>query len=178
MKKLMLMMAVLALVAIAGYSEDAKETKEPSELTAAKKAYAEAKDKIVTAAEKALEPVRAKQIATLEKLKVRLTKAGDLAGATAVQAELDALAGKMSDKFIGIWKWAEGATAELKADGTAELPRNAWTGTWEMRAEKIVIVWGRSGYTDSIDTKKISADGAMKMTNNHGSSYQVYPPVQ
>jgi len=82
MKKLMLMMAVLALVAIAGYSEDAKETKEPSELTAAKKAYAEQIDRVTA-------PVRSKQVALLQKLQKQLAAKGDLAGATMVQTELN-----------------------------------------------------------------------------------------
>ncbi len=120
MKKTMLVMAVLALVAMTGYSEDAKETKEPAELTAAKKAYAEQIEKVTA-------PVRAKQIATLQKLQKQLTVKGDLQGALAVQNEIEAInSGKTGpptmESFTGEWTYGDPAgwsfPATFKKEGS------------------------------------------------------------
>ncbi len=159
MKKMMLMTAVIALVAIAGYSEDDKDAKEPAELTAAKKDYAEQIEKVTA-------PVKTKQISRLEKLKKQLTTKGDLQGALAVQAEIDSMSG-VASKAVGKWKWPGGETIELCDDGTTvPFPGTGWTGTWKTSGKKTEISWSNN----SIDTLIIiAADGnKATLTNNKG----------
>ncbi len=163
MKKTMLVMAVIVLAVMAGYSEDAKENKEPAELTAAKKEYAEQLEKVTA-------PVKAKQIARLEKLKKQLTTKGDLQGALAVQKEIEALEGKEEISFVGKWNWAGGGLVEIKADGTATFIGQAWKATWKEKDGKAVLVWSNG----AIETVSVASDGnSGKVVGRNGVSFQI-----
>jgi len=163
----MLVMAVLALVAIAGYSDgkssptkkaannsedDATASKEPSALTVARKAYQ-------TQVNAALDPIKKKYIAQLEELKKQLGGKGDLEGATAVQREIDAVnraakkenigtadgdeATDNSYEPTGMWKFTcttsgWSSTLDIKDDGTCHVG-DGRNGTWEVKGGKLTV---------------------------------------
>ena len=137
MKKKM-MMAFIALVAITGYSESTKETKEPAELTAARKDYAAQVEKATAPIkakleaaekdcaeqmEKATAAIKVKQVVALQKLQASLMKRGDAQGVAAVQAEIGAVdIGSRCDLTKGGWTfsdpgcWSHNAVIKKKGD--------------------------------------------------------------
>ncbi len=138
MKKRMVMLVILALAWI-GYSEDSKE---PAELTAAKKDYSEQIEKVTA-------PVKAKQLVKLEKLKKQLTTKGDLPGAMAVQAEIDALA-SVGDLVVSalVGKWEVSVTNGYRdtwifnKDGKVHCSwNNGIDGRWSREKDTIVVKW-------------------------------------
>ncbi len=143
--KTMMLMAVIALVAITGYSEDNKESKEPAELTAAKADYAAQIEKVTA-------PIKAKQITRLEKLKTQLTKKGDLEGALAVQDEIDALANDDESLLLGKWemKLDMGYTSiwTFKKDGTVLSTNGIKSGRWTLGKKGVTLAWDNSDAKD------------------------------
>ena len=125
-------------MAITGYSEDAKETKEPAELTAARKDYAAQVEKATAPIkakleaaekdcaeqmEKATAAIKVKQVVALQKLQASLMKRGDAQGVAAVQAEIGAVdIGSRCDLTKGSWTlsdpgcWSHNVVIKKKGD--------------------------------------------------------------
>ena len=169
MKKTMLMMAVLALVAITGYSDgksnsmkkaatnsedDAVAGKEPSALTVARKAYQ-------AQVNSALDPIKKKYLAQLEDLKKQLGGKGDLEGAGAVQREINIVGAKdvksgkdmvshednITGELIGKWE-VQCIKSNYRAiwifdeDGTVTCPSDSLrSGRWELKKNAVEITW-------------------------------------
>jgi hypothetical protein len=157
---------LLVVCAIAG---EAEAVKLPPAAQTALDRLAKAESRIDADARKARSSERQKAIRDLDRAQVSATKAGDLAGALAVKAQIDVLKQAEEDAAaellgeaqaaskdpavlaVGTWTALKttgtGGTVELLPDKSAKISAGplAFTGIWRIEKERVVINWGGSG---------------------------------
>ncbi|MBA3686094.1 MAG: hypothetical protein H0W72_12775 [Planctomycetes bacterium] len=185
MRTLILTLAMLGLTVQAAEEAPVKPLPAPAKAALDKFARAEAKLKDQIVAE------RAKTIVELQKALKDTTKSGDLDGANAIKAEMDALTAlneadsdtdllgnKKIDPaklVIGTWAWNKtggaSGTFAFTDDGkiTAQMGLLSVPGAWTVDAkQQIVITW----LGDSARWERLSFDGSDKLV---GDSFDAGP---
>jgi hypothetical protein len=145
---------VLLLVSTSSFAEPSSRD-EPSEITSLRASWNKAR-------KQATDPVDKRYLDALEAIKVRLTKAGDLNGGLAAQAEIDLV------KPLGQQSSGEVASLRTKADRiTVDLSGSKWTTTnWD----DAIITLDESGkvlFSKGSHEKKwlVSKNGELQFTD-------------
>jgi hypothetical protein len=161
MKTIVILSLAVSFCAVAFAGDAPSLTKEPAALAKARKTY-EAKIKA------AVDPITAEYVKQLEKMKRKLGADGDVAGAQAVQREIDSLKG--TAPIIGEWSWPNGDTVTVSSDGSFR-SSSGLKGSWKSVSKKehrYQLIWS----TGVVDAIALSANGdEISGRNNQGVAF-------
>ncbi len=149
---------ILPLI-IAGSFAFADDTKMPKELSSLKESWTRAR-------KQATDPVDKKFLDALEAMKIRFTKAGQLDSALAVDAEIKALSGFVTETAKVT---AEEPTAKKDFAGhTIKYVGTPWS--WELLADGTFKKL-RDGQESGTGTYTIEADGRVRLGSTNGENF-------
>lgn len=148
------------IIAVIASMQLLQAAEEPDDLTKLREAYQQAQ-------ERALAPLQAKYVSGLEAMKLRMTKAGKLQDALAVDAELKAIVAKTEkgtakeevkpgnhpDNLVGQWycNGVESDVYEIRKGNKAQ--HMGTKGEWKYEDDLFTIQW-ENGFRLTIDSEQ------------------------